>query len=1013
MNFSKEESENIKKFLTDTKHTEISEFELKLGRNINGKYTPGVDKKDFDFLYNAHKKNKFIKTVSTDSIYTNGMRKTSVLNNFDSIEDPERKKEMIKMFKKEKITWIVKKKLDDLKNENFNFRLTHSSETTIENPPNEKELTLKMKREKTRHSCFLTKNIRLDLTEINTDNILSFEAEVEFIKHIPDFSSFMNFLNQFLTVYQQSRFVISNQEKNRVVKEYKDLLMSAEYRISKPVSLNFEDINSDFQKKYAVTDKADGEFSTIFLTKSFNLYIIDKLFNVRKLYIFTDSKYPSTIIEGENISNSVMINGFFSFNIPILNGKNIEGKSLDEKINIMNDVITSFKTNIRTNEFSLNVKKFHFYMKPSYNLFKGAVDILNKKYMYNLDGLIFTPINKTNSNKYLKWKIPELISIDFLIRKKENNTWDLYVGDKDKNIPFVFEGKEYSTKISKEDNDKYNNNSIVEMVFLDGKFLPLRQRYDKVKPNYKTVAIDEFKHIINPIKKEHIINLSFEKKIDDNRKFINMRIFNNAVKRTVITNVVKTYKIDNLLSLASGKGGDLDKWSKAGIKKVLGLDVNKEYIKDAISRRNNRKAGLQTSSVEYKYADLTKPIELNNKFDGIECNFALHYFLKDEETFRNFMSNVVNHLKVGGVFYGTILDGKLIHDKKGQVLKNEHFSIEKKYDYTKNFDDLSLFGKKIKVDIDLETIQVSEEYLINFDKLVKVLNNTYGLVLKNSNHFENLYRENYNMEKYEKDYSFLSMFFIFEYKGGNSNFKIGMKEAFDLLNIDEKKDNMVYNDWDWKPLEEGNGKFFYKDYTDEEKNFLKLSKHKKYLVSIYEGFKFITPQSEAMYDQQNFYLIILDIYGNKKLLSYRTGEKKYNILFDKDKQFKELKSIIDSIYNKKQPSPKIMVYNNKVKAVTEEGKLQREKTKKDTEVKKKEVKNKEVKSNEVKSNEVKNKEKVDVNNNLTDKETDREKQLNKLKKQELLDILKSYKVSKISTDNKNTLIMKILIFERK
>lgn len=39
-----------------------------------------------------------------------------------------------------------------------------------------------------------------------------------------------------------------------------------------------------------------------------------------------------------------------------------------------------------------------------------------------------------------------------------------------------------------------------------------------------------------------------------------MRKFHNDVKRRLILKVVKQYKVENLLSLGCGKGGDISKW---------------------------------------------------------------------------------------------------------------------------------------------------------------------------------------------------------------------------------------------------------------------------------------------------------------------------------------------------------------------------------------------------------------------------------------------------------------------
>src|SRR6185503_3712996 len=54
-------------------------------------------------------------------------------------------------------------------------------------------------------------------------------------------------------------------------------------------------------------------------------------------------------------------------------------------------------------------------------------------------------------------------------------------------------------------------------------------------------------------------------------------------------------------------------------------------------------------------------------FDRIDCQFAMHYFLKDDLSWNNFKQNIKNHLRAGGYFVATTFDARevirLIGDK--------------------------------------------------------------------------------------------------------------------------------------------------------------------------------------------------------------------------------------------------------------------------------------------------------------------------------------------------------------
>jgi ubiquinone/menaquinone biosynthesis C-methylase UbiE len=54
--------------------------------------------------------------------------------------------------------------------------------------------------------------------------------------------------------------------------------------------------------------------------------------------------------------------------------------------------------------------------------------------------------------------------------------------------------------------------------------------------------------------------------------FIEMRKHHNNIKRDLYNRYSKN--ISNLLEIAVGKGGDMDKWVKNGVKNVVGYDIN-------------------------------------------------------------------------------------------------------------------------------------------------------------------------------------------------------------------------------------------------------------------------------------------------------------------------------------------------------------------------------------------------------------------------------------------------------
>ena len=120
------------------------------------------------------------------------------------------------------------------------------------------------------------------------------------------------------------------------------------------------------------------------------------------------------------------------------------------------------------------------------------------------------------------------------------------------------------------------------------------------------------------------------------------------------------------------------------------------------------------------------------------CQFALHYFFENKDVLMNFMRNLCECTKVNGYFIGGCYDGNLIFERlknkskgDGITLMNKDNSekiwqITKQYDNEKLKDDVSSLG--IGIDIYQETINKTfREYLVNFNYLIRVMEN-YGFV---------------------------------------------------------------------------------------------------------------------------------------------------------------------------------------------------------------------------------------------------------------------------------------------
>jgi hypothetical protein len=165
------------------------------------------------------------------------------------------------------------------------------------------------------------------------------------------------------------------------------------------------------------------------------------------------------------------------------------------------------------------------------------------------------------------------------------------------------------------------------------------------------------------------------------------------------------------------------------------------------------------------------------------CQFALHYFFANNDSLQGFLRNVSECVKEGGYFIGTCYDGKKIFEalkdkKRGessiiiQEGDSKVWEIIKEYDSQLFTPDESSIGYAINVY--QETInKYFREYLVNFDYLVRVMEN-YGFKPLTASeakeiglpdgigNFKQLYKPSYRMSADERKISYFNNYFVFK-----------------------------------------------------------------------------------------------------------------------------------------------------------------------------------------------------------------------------------------------------------
>jgi len=252
--------------------------------------------------------------------------------------------------------------------------------------------------------------------------------------------------------------------------------------------------------------------------------------------------------------------------------------------------------------------------------------------------------------------------------------------------------------------------------------------------------------------------------------FYELRRYHNSIKRTLYDTYTKN--IDNLLELASGKSGDLNKWSANKIKHVLGYDIDTASIEEG--RRRVRSNKGYTPKVELNVLDLSRNVITPTvPFDVVSAMFCFHYFFESENTFNTIIDSIKSNLKSGGIFMGTMFDGdSLLHLK---VPESDTIELSDAGEVRFKLRFLSLgrelrspFGNKLSVFIkDTVLDEPMDEYIVKFDSFVELMKSN-GFELIESKMFESLYNDSFKLNSLQKEVSFLNRTFVFRYQDGHS-----------------------------------------------------------------------------------------------------------------------------------------------------------------------------------------------------------------------------------------------------
>ncbi|XP_051019482.1 mRNA cap guanine-N7 methyltransferase [Acomys russatus] len=230
-----------------------------------------------------------------------------------------------------------------------------------------------------------------------------------------------------------------------------------------------------------------------------------------------------------------------------------------------------------------------------------------------------------------------------------------------------------------------------------------------------------------------------------------LRNFNNWIKSILIGEFLEKVRQRKnrditVLDLGCGKGGDLLKWRKGRISRLVCADIADVSMKQCQQRYEDMRCRRDNDyifSAEFITADCSKELLVEKfhdpkmYFDICSCQFACHYSFESWEQADMMLRNACGRLNLGGYFIGTTPNSleliRRLEASETESFGNEIYTVkfQKKGNYP-------LFG--CKYDFNLEGVVDVPEFLVYFPLLTEMAKK-YNMKLIYKKTFLEFYKE--------------------------------------------------------------------------------------------------------------------------------------------------------------------------------------------------------------------------------------------------------------------------------
>jgi len=438
-------------------------------------------------------------------------------------------------------------------------------------------------------------------------------------------------VHNMLAALQNSPIVLACDERKSLLDEYAALTGTRgpkpRFIGAQPRTLHRRDLQH-VTRGYAASEKIDGTRQLLLISNSGDAFAVDRRLSVSALGI--RHRDCGTLLDAE------LRDGLFHvFDVLVHRKVDLRGDpswKLPARLSLLRDVVGGFSMS------GIVVLKPHHI--DDFDAFVRDFAVSERS-----DGLIFTPVDEAYPPRpawpaLLKWKPEDKLSIDFQLVPGQDGGLEIGVVGADHSVQ-VFTHARIQYPVT------FSEGSIVECVLdkATGRMAVVRERFDKLRPNFHDVAEDVWEAIQHPVQQTDILSTTFHA----------MRRHHNAIKGQVLRECSRLLQGSAavVLDLACGRGGDLWKVQSLGCREYFGVDVDQKFLAEA----TRRASAIPFVSTFWRKDLRRDAVSLPKKANLIVCNFALHYFWASQSAWEVFIASVQQNIEVGGVFACTLFDG--------------------------------------------------------------------------------------------------------------------------------------------------------------------------------------------------------------------------------------------------------------------------------------------------------------------------------------------------------------------